>query len=657
MNSEAKAIKTLRQLSLEEIDIANSGHPGIALGAAPIIHTLFSRHLKATSKNSKWINRDRFVLAAGHGSSLLYAMLHLCGYHITIEDLKKFRSLDSITPGHPEVGLTDGVDASSGPLGQGIAVGVGMAISEAHLASILNNEEVKLINHYTYVLCGDGDLQEGVTQEAMSLAGTLGLNKLIVLYDSNDIQLDGEVNKCNSENTKAKYESMNWNYLLVSDGENVEEISEAITAAKESTDKPTIIEIKTTIGYSSTLAGKAKVHGSPLPHDEVLALRYELGGEAFSVDKDVYEFYYEWNIRRNQKEYSDYEEVLNKASNQGLYAKYRQMLTNDYPVNVEELLKINNEEAVATRTSNGEAIKKISSVNLSLIGGSSDVASSTKIKGIDGDFTKENPSGRNILFGVREFAMATICNGIALHGMLRPFCGCFLVFSDYLKPAIRMAALMHLPVIYMFTHDSIAVGEDGATHEPVEQITMLRSIPSVNVIRPADSYELRESWNVILKTTDKPTVLILTRQNVNQVSYPELVENLKYGAYIARYETDELTGIIMASGSELELAIKVCDYLKDQGKGIRIISIPSPNIFDEQTEVYKKKLIPDHITNIMAIEMDDATHLYKYVGRFGSLVNINTFGVSGKASLVIEKYNFTVSEIAKKYFEMMNKNK
>lgn len=656
MKQEEKAIRTLRQLAIEEIDKANSGHPGIALGAAPIVHTLFTRHLKATRKAPSFIDRDRFVLAAGHASSLLYAILHLTGYDVSIDDLKNFRQLNSKTPGHPEVGLTCGVDASSGPLGQGIALGAGLAISEEYLANKFNTDKVKLIDHYTYVLCGDGDLQEGVTQEAMSLAGTLNLKKLIVLYDSNDIQLDGKVKDCNIESVKDKVKAMSWNYLFVQDGDDVEEINNCINLAKKS-DKPTLIEIKTVIGALSSLAGQNKVHGSPLNKDEVKALRYELGGNSFDVDDDVYDFYYEFAIRRREKEYDDYiNDTVVKAKEAGIYQEFERMINHNYDINFDEIIKPYNKE-VATRVSNGDILKNLSTYHPGLIGGSSDVYSSTKVKGINGDFSLNNRSGRNILFGVREFAMATICNGIALHGMLRPFCGCFFVFSDYLKPAIRMAALMHLPVIYMFTHDSIAVGEDGATHEPIEQITMLRSIPNTLTFRPCDTLELKESWKVILNTLDMPSILILTRQDVKEVSYEDYVKKVCKGAYIARYETDELDGIILASGSEVSLAIDVKEYLQDEGKKVRVVSIPSISLFEKQTEEYKNMVIPRNIKNIMALEMDDATHLYKYMDRCGEMVNITKFGESGKAEDVVKKFGFTTSLIAKKYFEMVRRNK
>ena len=588
MTKERLAIQTLRVLSVEQSTKAASGHPGIALGAAPMIHALYSRFVRTSLKDLNWINRDRFILAAGHGSSLLYSLLHLLGYNLTQEDLANFRQFGSITAGHPECDLTPGVDATSGPLGQGIAEGAGMALAEAFLAEKFNRDELKLIDHYTYVLCGDGDLQEGVTQEAISLAGHLGLNKLIVLYDSNDIQLDGEVKNANSENIREKYEAMNWNYLHVRDGEDVDAVVKAIKKAQDST-KPTIIEIKTIIGRGSASENTSKVHGSPLPKEEVDKMRADLGGQAFGVDSSVYEFYRETFGKRGEEAYQKWSEACKEYQEKypEAYKEFERLLNDDFLIDFENIIKYSNDYNKATRVSSGEILNAISKIHPGFIGGSADLTASTRAKGADGDFGLANRLGRNINFGVREHAMAAITNGIALHGGLKPFCSTFFVFSDYMKPAIRLAALMKLPVIYVFTHDSIAVGEDGPTHQPIEQLTMLRSIPGLNVIRPADANEVKGAWEVAYYSKHNPTAIVLTRQNLPSVTEDNATQKVKFGGYILAHEKENLDGILIASGSEVSLALSAQTMLREEGYDVRVVSMPSICLFENRARNIK----------------------------------------------------------------------
>jgi transketolase len=635
------AINNLRVLAVEAINKAKSGHPGIALGAAPMIHTLYSRFIKFNPNDEKWINRDRFVLSAGHGSALLYAMLNVYGL-IDTKDLQGFRQLNSITPGHPEVHLTKGVDVSSGPLGQGMAMAVGMALAESHLHA----KFPKLIDHYTYVLCGDGDLQEGITQEAASLAGHLALEKLIVLYDSNDIQLDGPVALANNESTKDKFLAMNWNYDFVADGNDVEAISNAIEKAKKA-NKPTIIEVKTIIGYGAKNQGTHNVHGAPIPSEEVEAMRQAFGGEAFSINDEVKAFYQDI-IKANLAFYNDWQKV--KTENQDQL--FLDMLNDDFKIDVNNLVKFDETYDKATRVSSGAVLKALNTIDPMLIGGSADLTSSTNIAGADGEFSKDNRLGRNIKFGVREHAMAAIANGIALHGMLKPFVSGFFVFSDYMKPAIRLSALMHLPVMYIFTHDSIAVGEDGPTHQPIEQLTMLRSIPNVNVIRPADANEVKEAYQIALDSKTTPTVIVLTRQNCPMV-VKENESKVNRGAYILS-DVEKPEGILIASGSEVNLALAAQALLKNEGKMVRVVSMPSTNLFDQQDEAYKNQVLPKYLTKRLAIEMGEAAHMYKYTGLFGCVYNINEFGKSGKGPEVIKDFGFTAEKIKESYLQLEN---
>ena len=638
MNIQEKAIQTLRVLSVEEINKANSGHPGIALGAASLIHSLYYHVMNIDPKHSNWVNRDRFVLAGGHGSSLLYSVLHLAGYKLTAEDLKGFRSIHSLTPGHPELGVTDGVDCSSGPLGQGIPTALGMAIAEAHL----HEKFPSVIDHYTYVLCTDGEFQEGVAYEGMSLAGRLKLNKLICLFDSNDIQLDGKVNVCFSENIEKRMEALGWNYAYVEDGNNVDAIVTAIENAKKQ-DKPTMIECKTVIGCGCVSEGTNKCHGSPLGQEEVTRLRNLLGGSEFSVDDDVKEYYSEI-AKKGAIKYNNWQKGCKDAE----LTEFNKMLNGDIKVDYD--LLINEEEFVntATRSIGGKILEALNKQDPRLIGGSADLIASTKVKGADGNFDVDNRLGRNLMFGVREHAMAAISNGIALHGGLIPFCSGFFVFSDYAKPAIRLAAMQGLPVVYIFSHDSIAVGEDGPTHQPIEQLTGLRSIPNLNVIRPADVNECIGAYKVAFTSKHTPTFIALTRQNTETLP---VRGDVSKGAYVVKkHENDE--GILIATGSEVALALHVATKLELEGKFVRVVSMPSMYLFDKQSDEYKEEVLPSKLTKRLGIEMSEAAHLYKYIGLNGKVCNITRFGISGKYQLVMEEFGFTVDKLLEKYNEL-----
>lgn len=633
------AINALRILSMEEITNAKSGHPGIALGAAPIVYTLYSKIMNVDPKNPDWINRDRFVLAAGHGSSLLYSLLHLSGFGLTIDDLKNFRQLNSLTPGHPESHMTKGVDVSSGPLGQGIAIATGLSICENNL----NARYPKVVDHYTYVLCGDGDLQEGVTQEAMSLAGHLGVNKLIVLYDSNDIQLDGPISNDISDDVKKKYEAMHWNYIKVVDGESVNDITKAIKKAQK-LNGPTIIEVKTIIGITSSLAGSNKVHGNPLSAIEVEEMRKTFGGEKFTIPSDIYGTFKKSVFNRGHKAYNNYLKSLSEEEKEIL----KKLEKNEINTNID--LSFANGTLMATRNSGGKVLDAYNQINDNIMAGSADLVASVKVKGANGDFTKENRLGRNIYFGVREHAMGAICNGITIHGGMRSVCGAFFVFSDYLKPAIRMSAIMNLPVIYVFSHDSIAVGEDGPTHQPIEQLTMLRSTPNVNVIRPADANEVIKAYEIAFNSKNNPTVICLTRQDLPTFVTLEEAQVSK-GAYIVSDE-ENIDGIIIASGSEVSLALDTKALLKEQGVNVRVVSMPSQYLFEKQNKEYKDKVLPPHVLKRMAVEMGEASHYYKYVGLNGKVYNIDTFGKSGKFTDLLKDFKFTKEDLAKAYLEL-----
>lgn len=631
-----KSTKTIRALAVEVIDKANSGHPGIALGAAPIMNVLFSRVLNVYSADPKWINRDRFVLSAGHGSSLLYVMLHLSGFKVTIDDLKQFRTLGSLTPGHPEYLDTEGVEVTTGPLGQGVATSVGMAISEAHLHALYPNE----IDHYTFSLCGEGDLEEGISYEAMSLAGHLKLNKLIWILDSNSVQLDGPLSDAFSENIKGRFAAANWDAIDGVDGENEEEIYKAIVKAKTH-EKPTLIIVKTTIGKGSVDEGTSKVHGSPLKKEEVLKLRESAGGKPFTVSEDVYSLF-KTHQEDVKKKYLAYTKKGYSKAFKELLASVDPKMLDDFPVN---------DKPLATRNLAGEILNKLT-LNPKFIGGSADLSSSTKVKGNDGIFSLENRKGRDLKFGVREHAMAAIANGIKLHGVLSPFVSGFFVFSDYLKPAIRLSSLMNLSVLYLFTHDSIGVGEDGPTHQPVEQISMLRSQPNTLVLRPGSFYETVEAFKLYLKEKEKPVVILLTRQNIDNLA--PYSKDIEKGGYVVRsFEKED--GVLIASGSEVDLAIKASETLqKEHNLNVRVVSMMSVELFLNQSIEYKEKVLPETLKKRMVIEMSDGIHLeqFKRCGKRFAKQVMTTFGASGSYHDLCEKFGFTVSSVVDKYLKI-----
>ncbi|MBR3381192.1 MAG: transketolase, partial [Bacillus sp. (in: Bacteria)] len=592
---ELKSIATIRTLSIDAIEKANSGHPGMPMGAAPMAYALWTNHLNVSPQNPNWFNRDRFVLSAGHGSMLLYSMLHLSGYNLSIDDLKQFRQWGSKTPGHPEFGHTEGVDATTGPLGQGIAMAVGMALAERHLAETYNKDNFHVVDHYTYSICGDGDLMEGISSEAASLAGHLGLGRLIVLYDSNDISLDGDLDRSFSENVKNRFEAMNWEVLYVKDGNNIEEVTAAIEKAKQSTDKPTLIEVKTTIGFGSpNRAGTSGVHGAPRGSEEAKLTKEAYSWtfeEDFHVPSEVYDHFKTAVKDAGQKKESAWNELFEQYEKEypELAAQLKLAIEGKLPENWDQEVPVYEAgSSLASRASSGEVLNGIAKQVPFFIGGSADLAGSNKTTIKDTtDFGRENYAGRNIWFGVREFAMGAALNGMALHGGLRVFGGTFFVFSDYLRPAIRLAALMGLPVTYVFTHDSIAVGEDGPTHEPVEQLASLRAMPNLSVIRPADGNETAAAWKIAVSSTNKPTALVLTRQNLPTIdqSPEKAYEGVEKGGYVVVEAADaQPEALLLASGSEVGLAIEAQKALEKEGIRVSVVSLPAWDRFDEQSD-------------------------------------------------------------------------
>lgn len=653
-NISLQSINAIRTLGIDAINKAKSGHPGVVLGAAPMAYTLFTKHMNINPTNSHWFNRDRFVLAAGHGSMLLYALLHLSGYQVSMDDIKNFRQWDSKTPGHPEFGHTDGVDATSGPLGQGIPMAIGMALAEKYLAARYNKEGYSLIDHYNFVICGDGDLMEGVTSEASSLAGHLGLGKVVVLYDSNDICLDGDLTQSFTEDVLKRYESYGWHVQRVEDGTDISAIDQAIERAKQETNKPSIIEIKTVIGYGSKLQGTNAVHGAPLGEEDGAYAKEQYGWnhEPFDVPQEVYRHFEQTVKVRGQESNQAWDKLFSDYSKQypELAKELQKAMNNELIVDLEQIMpSYEAGHSQATRDTNHEAINAIAEVIPYFLGGSADLSHSNKtnIKN-GGDFSKLTPTGRNIYFGVREFAMASILNGMMLHGGVRVFGGTFFVFCDYLKPAMRMAALMGLPVTYVLTHDSIAVGEDGPTHEPIEQLAMLRTIPNFSVIRPADANETVAAWRLAMESTSTPTALILTRQNLTTMENTSY-EGVSKGAYIVSEAKQEMDGILIATGSEVNLAVAAQAALADEGIYVRVVSMPSMDLFEKQPKEYRESILPKSVTKRLAIEMGATYGWHKYVGFDGRVLGIDRFGASAPANKVIEAYGFTVENIISLY--------
>lgn len=644
------SIATIRSLGIDTINKANSGHPGMVLGSAPALYTLFNKELNIYNKEAEWINRDRFVLASGHASALLYSMLHLTGFDVTIDDLKNFRQLNSRTPGHPEIEMTHGVDASSGPLGQGIPMATGMAMAEKFLASQYNKENFDIIDHYTYVLCGDGDMQEGVTYEAASLAGHLSLGKLIVLYDANKVTLDGPLSMSFSENVKKRYEACNWQVLEVKDGNDINEIHKAIKKGKKEQFKPTLIIVNTVIGFGSANQGTNKVHGAPLGKEDGknAKLSYGFDHDEFYVPEEVYEDFKKKTIKRGKSKFNKWNKLFNKYKEQ-YPTEAKQLedaIAGKYSLNIDELLKnypVGHNDA--TRNTSLEVIQEVAKQNPTFLSGTADLASSTKTKIKDeDDFSVENYNGRNLVFGIREFAMVAIMNGMTLHKGVKVSAGGFLVFSDYFKAAVRMACLMKLPIILPLSHDSIAVGEDGPTHQPIEQFAMLRSIPNMHVIRPGDAVEMAAAWKLAIESTENPTALILTRQNVETMENSS-VEGVSKGAYVIGKEENHLDAIIIASGSEVNLAMKAKKVLLEKGIDVRVVSMPCQEIFDQQDEQYKEAVLPNAMRKRLSVEMSSSFGWHKYVGLDGITMSIDEFGKSAPAQDVIQSYGFTVDGV------------
>jgi len=656
-------VNTLRFLSAEAIQKAKSGHPGLPLGAAPMALALWSK-MKHNPANPLWADRDRFVLSAGHGSALMYSLLHVFGYDVTIDDLKAFRQLDSKTAGHPEYGHTPGVEITTGPLGQGIANAVGMAWAENYLSARFNKPDAKLVDHYTYALCGDGCLQEGVALEAISLAGTLKLGKLVLLYDSNNITIEGDTKISFTEDVQKKFEASGWHVQYIEDGNDMTAIINALEAAKAITDKPSMIEIKTIIGYGSPKQGSAAVHGSPLGDDGIKKAKENLGWthlEDFHVPQEVKDASSTWQIAAKETEMS-WQAIAKKYKN--IYATdwqawedwHTNKLPNDF-ANLESVFGELFEGAIATRASSEKVLQILSKAVPQLIGGSADLSPSTLSLMKDRDsYSPENPTGSNLHFGIREHAMTAIANGFAVHGGLRPYVAGFFVFCDYMKPAMRLAALMGLPVVYIMTHDSIGVGEDGPTHQPIEQLASLRSIPGFWVYRPADTRETAAAWVKALSRNDGPTALVLSRQNLPLL--PGSGEGAYKGAYVLNDSINPATEqpdiLLMASGSEVELICNAQTVLKEEGIYARVISVPCMEVYEAQSLVYKESVMPSTIRSRVAVEAACAFGWHKYTGLDGAVISIEGFGASAPANELFETYGFTVDNVVKKAKDLLS---
>ena len=639
------SIATIRSLCIDTINKANSGHPGMALGSAPILYTLFTKHLVATPKDSKWWNRDRFVLSAGHASALLYSMLHLCGYKVSLDDLKTFRQLGSLCPGHPEVTMTDGVDATSGPLGQGIATAVGMAMAEASVQANYH-EGKRIMNHYTYALCGDGCLQEGISQEAISYAGHQKLNKLILFYDSNNVTLDGSLDMSFSENVKARFLASNWNVLECPDGNDIDTIDSLIKKAKSS-DKPTVIIVTTVIGFGSAKQGTNKVHGNPLGVEDGKAakLSYGFDHEDFFVPEEVYANFKKSFNERNDKEYDAYCKQFNKYKEDHPQdaSRFEAMMKGETELYVPSgLPEFEKGSQISTRNASGKALNAFTLGVPSLVGGSADVAGSVMTKLNGGvDFTPKSREGHNVNWGIREFFMTSAMNGMLLHGGVRPYGGAFFVFSDYMKPAIRMAAISELPAIYLLSHDSIAVGEDGPTHQPIEQAASLRSIPNVHLIRPCDERETFAAWKNALLSKKTPTAIILSRQNLPLIDGSS-EEGLNKGAYVVSKEQNAAKYVLIATGSEVSLAIEAQKLLLEKGIDVRVVSMPCMEIFRAQSEEYKNEVINLPHEKCISVEMLSSFGWGEWAKYNYS---INTFGASAPAKHVLAHFGFVPEKL------------
>ncbi|MBR9647925.1 transketolase [Clostridium tyrobutyricum] len=652
-------INTIRILSVEAIEKAKSGHPGLPLGSAPIAYTLWAKGLKHNPKNPNWSNRDRFILSAGHGSALLYSILYLFGYELTIDDLKQFRQWGSKTPGHPEYGHTIGIETTTGPLGQGIANGVGMAIAEAYLAKKFNKPGYPVVDHNTYCLAGDGCMMEGISSEAASLAGTLGLGKLIVFYDSNNITIEGNTNIAFTENVGKRFESYGWQVLNINDGNDIKILETSLDVAKKEFNKPTIIIVKTQIGYGCPeKQGKASAHGEPLGEENIKCTKRFLNWEhkeSFFVPEEVKDHMNKL-IKNLEIEENKWNKLKTKYNLEfpELAKEWEIYHSKDLPIN---LLGNKNfwsfQHEMSTRNASGKVINRLADKLTNLIGGSADLAPSNKTRmKNEGDFTKENRAGRNLHFGIREHAMSAIANGIYLHGGLIPYVSTFLVFSDYMKASMRLSALMKLPIIYVLTHDSIGVGEDGPTHEPIEQLASLRSIPNMTVYRPADAKETAAAWYYSLTNKNSPTSIVLTRQDVPL--YDETGKDALRGAYILKDSKKEVPDLIlMASGSEVELIYEAEKKLEKRGIDARVVSFPSFEVFENQDNKYKESILPKSVKKRLAVEAATSFGWYKYIGLEGNIISIDHFGASAPAKELFNNYGFTVENVVSKALKLI----
>ncbi len=653
-NMDMTCVNAIRVLAADAVQKANSGHPGLPLGSAAMAYELWANHMNHNPKNPKWANRDRFILSGGHGSTLLYSLLHYFGYGLTLDDLKNFRQDGSLTPGHPEYGHTVGVEATTGPLGAGMGMAVGMAMAEAHLAAEFNKPGYDVVDHYTFALGGDGCMMEGISSEAFSLAGTLGLSKLIILYDSNKISIEGSTDIAFTENVEKRMQAFGFQTLTVEDGNDLEAIGKAIEAAKADKEHPSFITVKTQIGFGCPAKqGKASAHGEPLGVDNVKALKENLGwpepDKTFNIPQDVYDHYQEKAAKG-----ADAEAAWNKLF-ADYCAKFPEMKAkwDEFHAPVDAKALLDNEEfwayedkAQATRALSGTMINRLKDILPNLFGGSADLAPSNKTDMKDaGDFSKDNYAGRNLHFGVRELAMAAMANGITLHGGLKNYVATFFVFSDYIKPMVRLAALMGLPVTYVLTHDSIGVGEDGPTHEPIEQLAMLRSTPNVNVFRPADATETAAGWYLAVTSEKTPTALVLTRQNLPQLAGSSK-EALK-GAYVVSEAKDaaNMDGILIATGSEVSLAVEAQAKLAGEGVDVRVVSMPCMDLFEQQSADYKESILPKKVRARVAVEALSDFGWGKYVGLDGATVSMEGFGASAPAGILFEKFGFTVDHV------------
>ncbi len=655
MNIEEMSVNAIRVLSADAIQKANSGHPGLPLGTAPIAYELFSKHMNYNPQNPEWINRDRFVLSGGHGSMLLYSLFHLFGIgNLSLDEVKNFRQFGSLTPGHPEYGHTVGVEATTGPLGQGMAMAVGMAMAEAHLASVFNKEGYPVVDHYTYVLGGDGCMMEGISSECFSLAGTLGLSKLIVFYDSNNISIEGSTDIAFTEDVVTRFKAFGFQTIEVEDGNDLCAIGKAIEEAKADKTRPSLIKVNTLIGYGCPAKqGKASAHGEPLGVDNVAALKENIGWPCkgdFEVPQEVYDHYKELSANMAKAE-DKWNELF--AAYVEKYPEMKELWDNYFDgYDMSDLFNSDEywakgDKAEATRNTSGAILNMIKKAMPNLIGGSADLAPSNKTNMKDaGDFSKDNYAGSNLHFGVREQAMAAIGNGLMLHGGLKAFVATFFVFSDYVKPMARLTALMQLPLTYVFTHDSIGVGEDGPTHEPIEQLAAFRSLPGFTVFRPCDRTETAAAWMYAVENECGPTGLVLTRQNLPQMEGSSK-DALKGGYVIADSQKEVPDAIIIASGSEVSLAVNAKEELKKDDIDVRVVSMPSMELFDKQSAEYKESVLPNAVRKRVAVEALSDFGWYKYVGLDGKVIAMEGFGASGPAATLFEHFGFTVDNVVK----------